>query len=73
MNCQITVMDFIEQHPAIYVQVEVYDKQHQQLYQQEVRFLEDLLYGDLVHAKKSPLTESCRLQTIAYIRNYFNR
>lgn len=73
MNCQITVTDFVEQNTAIYIQVEVYDPQTNQRYQEELRFLDDLLYGDLVHTKKSPLTEQCRLETIAYLKSYFDR
>lgn len=73
MSCQIAVTDFIEQNTAIYIKVELYDPQTNQRYQEELRFLGDLLYGDLVHEKKSPLTEPCRLETIAYLKTYFNR
>lgn len=73
MACQITVIDFIEQGTAIYIKVEVYDFQKDERHQEELRFLEGLLYGDLVHPKKSPLTEACRLETIAYLTQYFNR
>lgn len=73
MECQITVTDFIEQGTAIYIKVEVYDHQEDQRHCAELRFLEELLYGDLVHPKKSPLSEKCRLDTIAYLKQYFNR
>ncbi|MBT2570702.1 hypothetical protein J7I83_08830 [Planococcus sp. ISL-110] len=73
MKCQITVMDFIEEGTAIYIKVEVYDHEKNQRHREELRFLGDLLYGDLVHPKKSPLSEECRLDTIAYLKQYFNR
>lgn len=73
MKCQIRVTDFIEQKTAIYIKIEVYDHQQNQRYQEELRFLDDLLYGDLVHPRKSLLTEECRLETIAYVTQYFGR
>ncbi|ANU26616.1 hypothetical protein [Planococcus versutus] len=73
MKCHITVTDFVEKNTAIYVQVTVYDEQKNQWYQEELRFLDERLYGDLVHVKKSPLTEQCRLETITYLKKYFNR
>lgn len=73
MECQIIVTDFIEQGTAIYIKVEVYDSEKNERHQAELRFLEELLYGDLVHPKKSPLQEKCRLATIAYLEQYFNR
>lgn len=73
MNCQIRITDFVEQGTAIYIKVEVHDQQKDQKYQEELRFLGEWLYGELVHPKKSPLTESCRLETIAYLKQYFGR
>lgn len=73
MDCRITVTDFVEQETAIYVKIDVYDQQRNQRHQEELRFLGELLYGDLVHPKKSPLTEQCRVETIAYVREYFSR
>lgn len=73
MDCQITVTDFIEQGTAIYIKIEVYDHQKEQGYKEELRFLGDLLYGDLIHPKRSPLTEECRLETIVYLKQYFGR
>lgn len=73
MDCRITVTDFIEQGTAIYIKVEVYDHQNEQGYQEELRFLGELLYGDLIHPKKSPLTEECRLETIGYLKQFFGR
>ena len=73
MKCEIKVTDFIEQGTAIYIKIEVYDPQQKQRYQEELRFLDDLLYGDLVHPRKSLLAEECRLETIAYVTQYFGR
>lgn len=73
MKCRITVTDFIEQGTAIYIKVEVYDQQKNRRHDGELRFLEELLYGDLVHPKKSTLSERCRLDTIAYLQQYFDR
>ena len=73
MDCQITVTDFIEQGTAIYIKIEVYDQPNGQRYQDELRFLGELLYGDLIHPRRSPLTEGCRLETIDYLKQYFGR
>ncbi|TWT04354.1 hypothetical protein FQV26_15555 [Planococcus sp. CPCC 101016] len=73
MNCQITVTDFVEQGTAVYIKVKVYDYQKNHQYQEELRFLGEMLYGELIHPKKSPLTEECRLEIIAYLRKYFGR
>ncbi|MBD8015159.1 MULTISPECIES: hypothetical protein [Planococcus] len=73
MKNEIRVTDFIEQGTAIYIKAEVYDHQQNQWYEEELRFLDELLYGDLVHPRKSPLTEQCRLETIAYLKQYFGR
>ncbi|WP_203340592.1 hypothetical protein [Planococcus beijingensis] len=73
MKNEIRVTDFIEQGTAIYIKSEVYDHQQNQWYEEELRFLDELLYGDLVHPRKSPLTEQCRLETIAYLKQYFGR
>lgn len=73
MKNEIKVTDFIEQGTAIYIKIEVYDHQQNHRHQEELRFLDELLYGDLVHPRKSPLTEECRLETIAYLKQYFGR
>lgn len=73
MKNEIRITDFIEQGTAIYIKIEVYDHQQNQWHQEELRFLDELLYGDLVHSRKSPLTEECRLETIAYVTAYFGR
>lgn len=70
---RIIINDYVEQGNSIYIQVEVVDGEQQERFQEEVRFLDDLLYGELVHPGKSPLSESCRLAVIDYLRNHFNR
>lgn len=72
-NHHVTVVDFIEKERSIYVQVEVFDAETSQYFREEVRFLDDLLYGELVHPAKSPLSEPCRLATIDYLRKHFER
>lgn len=73
MEHQIAIIDYTEQGNSIYVNLEVQDAGQDKMFSEEVRFLDDLLYGDLVHAKRSPLTDGCRKETIQYLRNYFNR
>ncbi|WP_233208598.1 hypothetical protein [Planomicrobium sp. MB-3u-38] len=73
MGNQVTIIDYTEQGNSIYVNLEVLDEGQDKIYAEEVRFLDDLIYGDLVHAKRSPLTDGCRKETIQYLKNYFNR
>lgn len=73
MEHHIAIIDYTEQRDSIYVDVEVFDATQNERFRAELRFLGDLLYGDLVHAERSPLTEECRMQTVAYIRKFFNR
>ena len=57
----IRIMDFnnIHQH-SIYVKVFVYDAETGKEYNEEVRFLSGMLYGDIVHQERSPLSPDCR-------------
>ncbi|MCJ1909654.1 MULTISPECIES: hypothetical protein [Planococcus] len=73
MKHEISLIDYVEQGSSIYIQLTVFDGNLQQRFQNEVRFLDELLYGELVHPKDSPLTESCRLEVIGYLKKYFNR
>lgn len=73
MKNSISIIDYVERGSSIYIQVDVFDAQTEQRFQEEVRFLDDLLYGDLVHSQKSPLSESCRAAVIMYLKNHFNR
>lgn len=73
MGSQITIIDYTEQRNSIYVNLEVYDAQQNRIFIAEVRFLGDMLYGDLLHSKRSSLTNICRLETIEYLKNYFSR
>lgn len=73
MGNRITVIDFAERAGSLYIEVEVFDAAQNSLHREEVRFLDDLLYGDLVHTSRSPLTEGCRKETVKYLKTYFNR
>lgn len=73
MKHEISLIDYVEQGNSIYIQLTVFDGNLQQSFQDEVRFLAELLYGELVHPKNSPLTESCRIEVIDYLKKYFNR
>lgn len=73
MDHHIIIHDYVEQGTSIYIQVEVVDGEQRTRFQEEVRFLDNLLYGELVHPEKSPLSKSCRLAVIDYLRNHFNR
>lgn len=72
-NHYVTVIDYVDQGNSLYVQVKVYDGETEKVYREEVRFLDDLLYGELVHPAKSPLSESCRIATVEYLKNHFGR
>lgn len=73
MDHHIIIHDYVERGTSIYIQVEVVDGEQRTRFQEEVRFLDNLLYGELVHPEKSPLSKSCRLAVIDYLRNHFNR
>ncbi|MDN7228894.1 hypothetical protein QWY15_16605 [Planococcus sp. N064] len=73
MKHQISIIDYVEQGSSLYIQLEVRDAEAGSQFREEVRFLDDLLYGELVHPEKSPLSESCRTAVIAYLKNHFNR
>ncbi|MFC3209709.1 hypothetical protein [Planomicrobium okeanokoites] len=73
MDNQVIIIDFTKQDASIYVDLEVFDDVQKKTFREEVRFLDDLLYGDLVHDKRSPLSESCRIETIEYLKVYFDR
>lgn len=73
MDNQVIIIDYTEQGSSIYVNLEVFDAVQNKVFSEEIRFLDDLLYGDFIHAERSPLTDSCRKKTIQYLRNYFNR
>lgn len=73
MKNRISVMDFTEQGSSIYIKLEVFDAGQDRLFAEEVRFLGDLLYGDLLHPGRSPLTDDCRKETVEYVKNYFGR
>lgn len=73
MDNQVTLIDYTKKGNSIYVNLEVFDVEQGKTYREEVRFLDDLLYGDLVRDKRSPLSESCRIKTIKYLRTYFDR
>lgn len=73
MENRIGIIDYTEHDASIYVKVEVFDAGQNILFSEEVRFLDDMLYGDLLHPKRSPLTAECRQETIEYLRRYFGR
>ncbi|MGK7378814.1 hypothetical protein ACSFXN_13355 [Planococcus sp. 1R117A] len=73
MEHQISVIDYAERGSSLYIQLDIWDAQTEKKYREEVRFLNDLLYGELVHPEKSPLSETCRIAVIAYLKNHFNR
>ena len=61
MKHLVRILDYnnIYQH-SIYVKVTVYDAETGKEHNDEVRFLSDMLYGDLVHQDRSPLSPDCR-------------
>jgi len=73
MEHRISIIDYVERGSSLYIQLEVQDAETEKQFREEVRFLDDLLYGELVHPEKSPLSESCHTAVIAYLKNHFNR
>ncbi|MFD1032704.1 hypothetical protein [Metaplanococcus flavidus] len=73
MDNRITVIDYTGRENSLYINLEVFDANHNKLYKEEVRFLDDLLYGDLVHEGRSPLSDTCREEVVGYLKKYFNR
>lgn len=70
---QVTVIDYTKMENSIYINLEVFDAAQNKIFAEEVRFLGDLLYGDILHDRRSQLTDSCRLEAIEYLRNYFSQ
>lgn len=74
MKHLVTIVDYVESGNTLYIKLDVFDARTDTHFQgKEVRFLDDLLYGDLVDPKKSPLSEDCRLTVIEYVKNHFER
>ncbi|WP_033543823.1 hypothetical protein [Planococcus sp. CAU13] len=73
MGNRIVITDYSEQGKSLYIKLEVFDAGKNTLFAEEVRFLDDMLYGDFLHAERSPLTDNCRKETVDYLKNYFGR
>lgn len=73
MTANIQIIDYVEQGQSLYIQLTVMDEKTGTIFKDEVRFLGELLYGDLIHEKKSPLSHSVRMETIAYLKTHFGR
>lgn len=73
MTASVQIVDYVEQGQSLYIQLKVVDAETGASVEGEVRFLGELLYGELIHEKKSPLTETSRVETIAYLRTHFGR
>lgn len=73
MTASVQIVDYVEQGQSLYIQLKVVDAETGASVEGEVRFLGELLYGELIHEKKSPLTDEARIETIAYLRTHFGR
>ncbi|MBT2581456.1 hypothetical protein [Planococcus sp. ISL-109] len=73
MKTTVQIMDYVEREQSLYIQLTVIDGETEKQAIGEVRFLGDLLYGELIHEKKSPLTEQARMETIVYLKAHFGR
>lgn len=73
MTASVQIVDYVEQGQSLYIQLKVVDAETGASVEGEVRFLGELLYGELIHEKKSPLTDATRIETIAYLRTHFGR
>ncbi|HSP21058.1 MAG TPA: hypothetical protein VLQ20_01895 [Planococcus sp. (in: firmicutes)] len=70
---RVSLIDFVERGSSLYIQLAVYDAETERHFREEVRFLDDLLYGEFVHPQHSPLSDACRQHVIAYLKDRFNR
>lgn len=73
MKTSVQIVDYAERGQTLYIQLTVTDGESGKKIAGEVRFLGDLLYGELIHDRKSPLTEKARMETIAYLKTHFGR
>ncbi|MFC4711564.1 hypothetical protein [Planococcus dechangensis] len=73
MKTMVQIVDYAERGQSLYIQLAVTDGETEKRISGEVRFLGELLYGELVHDKKSPLSEQARMDTIAYLKAHFGR
>lgn len=73
MPVSVQIRDYVEQGHSLYIQLKVVDAEAGMTVEGEVRFLGELLYGELIHEKKSPLTDEARIETIAYLKTHFGR
>lgn len=73
MTASVQIVDYVEQGQSLYIQLKVVDAETGASVEGEVRFLGELLFGELIHEKKSPLTDTTRIETIAYLRTHFGR
>lgn len=73
MPVSVQIRDYVEQGHSLYIQLKVVDAEARMTVEGEVRFLGELLYGELIHEKKSPLTDEARIETIAYLKTHFGR
>lgn len=73
MHTRIQIVDYVERQQSLYIQLTVVDGETGNQLVGEVRFLGELLYGELIHEKKSPLSEQARIETIAYLKAHFGR
>lgn len=69
----ISLIDYVERGNSLYIQLAVYDAETERHFREEVRFLDDLLYGEFVHPQHSSLSDACRLRVITYLKDRFNR
>ncbi|MGM9928108.1 MAG: hypothetical protein ACI35P_09180 [Bacillus sp. (in: firmicutes)] len=61
MEHMLRIIDFNNiHHHSIYVKVIAYDAESGKEFKDEIRFLDGMIYGDLVHPQRSPLSPGCR-------------
>ncbi len=73
MPVSVQIRDYVEQGHSLYIQLKVVDAEAGTTVEGEVRFLGELLYGELIHENKSPLTNQARIEAIAYLKTHFGR
>lgn len=57
----LTIIDFIQTgHKTWFVKVVGFDFDADRQFEGEVKFVNDLPFGDLIHPKRSHLSQSCR-------------
>lgn len=57
----ITIIDFAWHGTTLFIEFTAFDAERQEPFQAMVRVVDDTPYGDIIHEKRSPLSDTCRV------------